>query len=293
MQASLPGASAEIMASSIATPLERQFAHIAGITEMTSSSSLGSTSVAIQFDLNRDIDGAARDVEAAINASRTYLPANLPGNPTYRKVNPADSPIMIIGLTSNKYDTAKLYRHRLDDHAAAALAVAWCRPGERRRRRAMPSVRVEANPMQLESYGLTLSNIQSALSAQNTDVARGAFENGDTKVDIVTNGQISRADQYKPLIVGYSNGAAVRLEDVADVIDSTQNVRAAGYLNGVKSVTVIITRQPGANIIETNESIRCCACLRCRPRSRRASMRPSCWTAPRPFVLRSTMLSRR
>ena len=255
VQASLPGASAEIMASSIATPLERQFSHIAGITEMTSSSSLGSTNVTLQFDLDRDIDGAARDVEAAINASRTYLPANLPGNPSYREVNPALSPIMIIGLTSKKYDTAKLYDIAstvLEQRLSQLPGVGLVNVGGG----ALPSVRVEANPMQLESYGLTLSNIQSTLSAQNTDVARGQLQDGSTKVDIITNGQISKAAQYRPLIVGYHNGAAVRLQDVAEVEDATQNVRAAGYLNDIQSVTVIITQQPGANIIETCQEIR-------------------------------------
>ena len=255
VQSGLPGASAEIMASSIATPLERQFSHIAGVTEMTSSSSLGSTNVTLQFDLSRDINGAARDVEAAINAARTYLPANLPGNPTYRKVNPADAPIMILGLTSDKYDTAKLY-----DVASTVIqqkfsqieGVGQVGVGGG----ALPSVRVDANPTQLENYGLTLASIQSALSLQNSDKPRGHFENTLIRTDIITNGQISRAEEYKPLIIGYHNGAAVRLEDVASVQDATQNVRAAGYLNGIKSITLFVSRQPGANIIETNERIR-------------------------------------
>ncbi len=255
VQSGLPGASAEIMASSIATPLERQFSHIAGVTEMTSSSSLGSTNVTLQFDLSRDINGAARDVEAAINAARTYLPANLPGNPTYRKVNPADAPIMILGLTSDKYDTAKLY-----DVASTVIqqkfsqieGVGQVGVGGG----ALPSVRVDANPTQLEHYGLTLASIQSALSLQNSDKPRGHFENTIVRTDIITNGQISKAEEYKPLIIGYSNGAAVRLEDVANVQDATQNVRAAGYLNGVKSITLFVSRQPGANIIETNQRIR-------------------------------------
>ncbi len=255
VNASLPGASAEIMASSIATPLERQFSHIAGITEMTSGSSLSSTNITLQFDLTRDINGAARDVEAAINAARTYLPANLPGNPTYRKVNPADAPIMILGLTSNKYSISKLYdiaSSIMQQRISQLPGVGLVNVGGG----ALPSVRIEANPMQLESYGLTLANIQSTLSAQNTDVARGQLQDGETKVDLLTNGQISQAYQYKPLIVGYHNGNAVRLEDVADVEDATSNVRAAGYLNGIKSVTVIITRQPGANIIQTVQGIR-------------------------------------
>ncbi len=255
VQAGLPGASAEIMASSVATPLERQFSHIAAITEMTSSSSLGSTNITLQFDLNRDINGAARDVEAAINAARTYLPANLPGNPTYRKVNPADAPIMILGLTSKKYDTATLYDIAstiLQQRLSQLEGVGLVNVGGG----ALPSVRVEANPMQLEQYGLTLADIQGTLSAQNTDVARGQLQNGETKVDLVTNGQITKAFQYRPLIIGYHNGAAVRLQDVADVQDATQNVRAAGYLNGTPSVTMIITRQPNANILATNQRIR-------------------------------------
>ncbi|MGA3316849.1 MAG: efflux RND transporter permease subunit [Candidatus Korobacteraceae bacterium] len=253
--ASLPGASADIMASSVATPLERQFGHIAGVTEMTSSSTLGSTSVTIQFDLSRDIDGAARDVEAAINAARSYLPANLPGNPTYRKVNPADSPVMILGLTSDKYGPDKIY-----DEASTVLAqklsqiqgVGQVSVGGG----ALPSVRVDANPTQLASNGLSIASLQSVLSLQNSDLAKGQISDGTVTADILANDQISHADDYKPLIVGYKNGKAIRLSDVAQVTDSVQNVRAAGYLNGKRSVTVIIFRQPGANIIATVDRIR-------------------------------------
>ena len=253
--AGLPGASADIMASSVATPLERQLGHIAGVTEMTSASTLGSTSITIQFDLSRDIDGAARDVEAAINAARSYLPANLPGNPTYRKVNPADSPIMILGLTSDKYGPDKIY-----DEASTVLAqklsqiqgVGQVSVGGG----ALPSVRVEANPTQLAGYGLTLANLQSVLTLQNADLAKGQISDGTVTADILANDQISHAADYKPIVVGYKNGAAVRLSDVAEVIDSVQNVRAAGYLNGKRSVTVIIFRQPGANIIETVDRVR-------------------------------------
>ena len=243
------------MASSVATPLERQFGHIAGVTEMTSSSSLGSTSVTIQFDLSRNIDGAARDVEAAINAARTYLPANLPANPTYRKVNPADAPIMIIGLTSDKYGPDKLYDEAstvMQQKLSQIQGVGQVNAGGG----ALPSVRVEVNPTKLASYGLTLSNVQSVLSLQNSNLARGQISNGDISADIVVNGQISHAADYKPIIVGYNNGAAVRLSDVADVVDSTQNVRTAGYLNGKRAVTLIIFRQPGANIIDTVDRIR-------------------------------------
>jgi multidrug efflux pump len=253
--AGLPGASADIMASSVATPLERQFGHIAGVTEMTSSSTLGSTSVTIQFDLSRDIDGAARDVEAAINAARTYLPANLPGNPTYRKVNPADSPIMILGLTSDKYGPDKLYDEAstvVQQKLSQIQGVGQVTAGGG----ALPSVRVDANPTQLAAYGLTISNLQSVLSLQNADLAKGQISDGTVTADILANDQISHAEDYKPLIVGYSKGAAVHLSDVAQVTDSVQNVRAAGYLNGKRSVTVIIFRQPGANIIDTVDRVR-------------------------------------
>jgi multidrug efflux pump len=252
--ASLPGGSPEIMASSIATPLEREFGHVAGVTEMTSSSSLGSTSITLQFDLSRNIDGAARDVEAAINAARTYLPANLPANPTYRKVNPADSPIMIVGLTSEKYDKPTLY-----DEASSVIAqklsqiegVGQVSVGGG----AGPSVRVEVNPTLLNSYGLTLQNVQSVLSTQNVHEATGQLTFGSSAADLVVNDQMHQADQYKPLIIGSSNGAAVRLSDVADVSNGAQNIRTAGYLDGVPSITVIIFRQPGANIIETVDRI--------------------------------------
>ncbi len=255
ISAALPGASAEIMASSVATPLERQLGHIAGITEMTSASSLGSTSLTIQFDLSRNIDGAARDVEAAINAARTYLPTNLPGNPTYRKVNPSDAPIMILALTSEKYGKAKLYDEAstvIEQKLSQIQGVGQVSVGGG----ALPSVRVDVNPNQLASYGLTLANVQSLLSLQNSDLAKGQLSDGLTTADVVANDQISAAVDYEPLVVGYSHGAAVRLSDVAQVTDSLQNVRTAGYLNGKPAVFVIIFRQPGANIIGTVDRIR-------------------------------------
>ncbi len=255
VNASLPGASAEIMASSVATPLERQFGHIAGVTEMTSTSGLGTSSVTIQFDLTRNIDGAARDVEAAINSARTYLPANLPANPTYRKVNPADSPIMIIGLTSDKYGPAKLYDEAstvIQQKLSQIEGVGQVNVGGG----ALPSVRVEVNPTKLASYGLSMTNIQSVLRLQNSDLAKGQITDGITTADIVANDQISHAEDFKPVIVGYHNGAAIHLTDVADVIDSVQNVRVAGYLNGKRAVLLIIFRQPGANIIDTVDRIR-------------------------------------
>jgi multidrug efflux pump len=253
--ASLPGGSADIMASSVATPLERQFGHIAGVTEMTSASSLGTTSITIQFDLSRDIDGAARDVEAAINAARSYLPANLPGNPTYRKVNPADAPIMILGLTSDKYSPGKLY-----DQASTVMQQKLSQiPGVGQVNvggGALPSVRVDVNPTQLASYGLTLVQVQAALSRQNSDLAKGQLSDGATTADILSNDQISHAVDYQPLVIGYNQGSAVRLSDIAQVTDSVQNVRAAGYLNGKRAVMLIIFRQPGANIIQTVDAIR-------------------------------------
>ena len=255
VQASLPGGSAQIMASTVATPLERQFGHIAGVTEMTSSSSLGSTSITLQFDLNRDIDGAARDVEAAINAARTYLPANLPGNPTYRKVNPADAPIMILGLTSDIYDRSDLYDQAstvMQQKLSQIQGVGQVVVGGG----ALPSVRVEVNPTRLNSTGLTLDNVQAVLSTQNSQLARGQLADSAVSSDISVNGQLSHAAEYAPLIIGYNNGAAVRLSDVADVIDSTQNIRNGGYLNGKPSIVLIIFRQPGANIIQTVDRIR-------------------------------------
>ena len=253
--ASLPGASAQIMASSVATPLERQFGHIAGVSEMTSASSLGTTSVTIQFDLSRNIDGAARDVEAAISAARTYLPANLPGNPTYRKVNPADAPIMIIGLTSNKFDRGKLYdvaSSVMSQKLSQIQGVGQVSVGGS----SLPSVRIEVNPTQLNHYGLTMAQLRSVLTTQNADMAKGQLIYGGVSADIVANDQISTADDYKSLVIGYHNGSAVRLSDVADVIDSVQNIRSGGFLNGIPAVMMIITRQPGANIIQTVENIR-------------------------------------
>ncbi len=253
--ASLPGASPEIMASSIATPLERQFGRIAGITEMTSSSNLGTTSVTLQFDLNRDINGAARDVQAAINAARSYLPANLPANPTYRKVNPADSPIMIVALTSPVYDRGALYDAAstiMQQRLSQIQGVGQVSVGGS----SLPGVRVDVNPTQLNSYGLGLQDVASMLSRQNANSPKGQITDGATSADILTNDQLLKAVNYMPLVVGYHNGAAVKLSDVANVTDSTENIRAAGFTNGKPSVLIIIYRQPGANIIDTVDRIR-------------------------------------
>ena len=255
INAGLPGASAEIMASSVATPLERQLGRIAGITEMTSSSQLGSTNITIQFDLSRNIDGAARDVQAAINAARTYLPANLPSNPTYRKVNPADAPIMILALTSSVYSKGSMY-----DAASTVLAQRVSQiPGVGQVSvggASSPAVRVELNPTQMNSYGISYSQVANTLRLANAHLALGQVADGSITADIVTNDQMTKAAQYQPLIVGQHNGTVVRLSDVADVIDSVQNVRNAGYMDGKPSVTIIIFRQPGANIIETVDLIK-------------------------------------
>ena len=253
--ASLPGASPEIMASSVATPLERQFGRIAGVTEMTSSSFLGTTSITMQFDLNRNIDGAARDVQAAINAARSYLPANLPSNPTYRKVNPADSPIMLLALTSNVYDRGPMYDSAstiIQQRLSQIQGVGQVSVGGS----SLPAVRVELNPTQLNSYGLGLQDVTSMLSLQNANVAKGQISDGQVTSDVTANDQLLKADYYKDLVVGYHKGAAIKLSDVADVVDSVENIRAAGFMNGKPCVLLIIFRQPGANIIDTVDRIR-------------------------------------
>ena len=253
--AGLPGASPDIMASSVATPLERQFGHISGVTEMTSSSSLGTASVTLQFDLSRDINGAARDVEAGINAARSYLPANLPANPTYRKVNPADSPIMVLGLQSDVYDIPTIYdeastviEQRISQISGVGqVSVVGA---------SLPAVRVEMNPDQLNSYGISMPQVQGIIAGQNSNLAKGQVADGDLTADILANDQISKAAAYKPIVIGYHNGSAVRLQDVAEVIDSQQTIRQAGFLNGKPAVLLIVFRQPGANIIDTVDAVK-------------------------------------
>ena len=255
VSASLPGASAEIMASSVATPLERQFGQIAGLTEMTSSSSLGNTSISLQFDLSRNIYAAGRDVQAAINAARTYLPTNLPQNPSYRMVNPSEAPILIMSLTSEKYDVTKLYDMAstlLEQKLSQIDGVGEVLVGGG----SAPAVRVETDPKRLANNGLTLVNVQSVLRLQNYLSPRGWLSNSRVTEGILNNDQISTADEYKPLIVGYHNGTAVKLEDVAEVINSSQDLLRAGYSDGVKSITVIIFPAPGANVIGTVKRIR-------------------------------------
>jgi multidrug efflux pump len=254
VQASLPGASPETMAATVATPLERSLGRIAGVTEMTSSSSLGSARITLQFDLNRDIDGAARDVQAAINAARNLLPSGLPSNPTYRKVNPADAPIMILALTSDTMTQGQMY-----DAASTVLAqkvsqvsgVGQVTVGGS----SLPAVRVELRPETLNKYGIGVEDVRAVLAAANANRPKGAVEDGDKHWQIYANDQAKTAAEYLPLIVAYRNGAAVQLTDVADVVDSVQDLRNAGMANGRPSVLVIINRQPNANIIETVDRV--------------------------------------
>jgi multidrug efflux pump len=253
--ASLPGASPQTMAASVATPLERQFGRIAGITEMTSSSNLGSTSVTMQFDLSRDIDGAARDVEAAINAARGNLPSDLPSNPSYKKVNPADSPIMIIALTSEIYSKGQMY-----DSASTVLAqklsqvngVGQVTVGGS----SLPAVRVELNPLALNKYGIGLEQVRTVLSGANANLPKGHFSDSQRTWTIQDNDQLFKAVDYAPLIIAYHNGAPVRVGDVAQVTDSVADIRNAGFADGKPSVLLIIFREPGANIITTVDHIK-------------------------------------
>jgi len=253
--AAMPGASPEIMASSVAAPLERQLGHIAGVNEMTSSSSLGSSQITLQFDLNRDIDGAARDVQAAINAARANLPANMPSNPSYRKVNPADSPILIMALTSDVYDRGQVYDAAstiMQQRLLQIQGVGSVNIGGG----ALPAVRVEVNPRRLNSLGLSLTDVSSMLAQQNANLPKGQLADENTTADILANDQLLKADDYKPLVVAYRNGAPVQLEDVADVQDGVANIRTVGYLNGKPSIPIIVLREPGANIIETVDRVK-------------------------------------
>jgi multidrug efflux pump len=255
VSASLPGASAETMASAVATPLERQFGHIAAVTEMTSASTLGSTSITLQFDLNRNIDAAARDVQAAIAAARSYLPTNLPGNPTYRKVNPADSPIMIVALTSKSLDRTQMY-----DAASTIMAQKLAQiPGVGQVQvggSSLPSVRIELNPDAVDKLGLGFEQVRTAIASTNANVPKGHFSNGDQMWEVGANDQIFKASDYQPLIVAYSHGSPIRVSDIGEAIDSVQDVRNAGYANAEKAVLVIIYRQPNANIIDTVDLVR-------------------------------------
>jgi multidrug efflux pump len=255
VSASLPGADPETMSTSVAAPLERQFGRIAGVTEMTSVSNRGNTSIILQFELNRDINGAARDVQAAINAARSYLPANLPSNPSYRKVNPSDAPIMILALTSDSVSKPKMY-----DAASSILAqklsqvkgVGQVFVGGG----ALPAVRAELNPLTLNKYGISLAQVRGVLAGTNVNRPKGMLSNDSTSWEIHANDQLQKAADYRNLVISYKSGAAVRLADVASVEDSVEDLRVGGLVNGSPAVMVIISRQPGANIIDTVDSIR-------------------------------------
>ena len=255
VQAALPGASPETMAATVAMPLERSLGRIAGVNEMTSQSTLGSTRITLQFELNRNIDGAARDVQAAINAARTLLPTGLPSNPTYRKVNPADAPIMILSLTSDTMTRGQLY-----DAASSILAqklaqvdgIGQVSVGGS----SLPAVRVELIPSALHKYGIGTEDVRSAIAAANANRPKGMVEDKSRHWQIYANDQAREAAEYLPLIVAYRNGAAVHLTDVAEIVDSVQDLRNAGSADGKPAVLLVLNRQPGANIIETVDRVR-------------------------------------
>jgi multidrug efflux pump len=256
VQTSLPGASPEVMATSVATPLERQLGRIAGISQITSSSMQGQTTIIVQFDLSRDIDGAARDVQAAINAALSQLPANLPNNPTYRKVNPADAPIMILSLTSDKYTTGQLY-----DVASTVLqqkilriqGIGQVNIGGS----SLPAVRVELNPLALNHYGISLGEVADSIIAANTTQAKGQISDEAGKSSVIKNNdQLFKASEYAPLIITYKNNSPVRIADVATVVDSVSDIRNAGYSNNKRAVLLVLYKQPGANVIKTVDYVK-------------------------------------
>ena len=253
--AQLPGADPQTMASAVATPLERQFGRIAAINQMTSSSQLGSTSITMQFDLNRNIDAAARDVQAAINAARGQLPANLPSNPTYRKVNPSDSPILILALSSDTVPVPQMYdvadsilAQKLSQVTGVGQVFVW---GS-----SQPAVRVEVNPMLLNKLGVGLDTVRNSLNEVNSNGAKGSISDGTRTYSFADNDQLFKADEYKPLIVAYNNGGAVRISDVGEVIDSVADVRNLGLANGKPGILIPIFRQPDANVIDTVDRVR-------------------------------------
>ena len=255
VQAQLPGASPETVASSLAEPLERHLGQISHVTEMTSASSLGTSRIILQFDISRDIDGAARDVQAAINAAMADLPTNLPLNPTYRKINPADAPILVLTLTSKTKTPGQMYDYasnilqqrlsQLDGVGQVIVAGA-----------ALPGVRVELDPYALAKYGIGLEDVRAALASANANSSKGAIEDDKRHFQIYTNDQATRAEDYVPLVIAYRNGAPVHLTDVADVLDSVEDVRNLALAEGRPAVIVVIFRQPGANIIDTVDRVR-------------------------------------
>ena len=253
--ASLPGASPETMASAVATPLERQFGRIAGVTQMTSSSTLGNTGITLQFDLNRDINAAARDVQAAINAARSQLPADLPGQPSYRKVNSADSPILLLALTSENVPPAQIYdaadsiiAQKVAQIEGVGQVFVW---GSSR-----PAVRVQVNPAQLNSYGISLETVRKSLQSANANLAKGSLSDANQTWTVSDTDQLFKAYEYQPLIVAGHRGAAVRLADIANVFDSVEDNRNLGLSGGKPAVILAIFRQPGANMIETADRVK-------------------------------------
>ncbi len=255
VQATLPGASPETVATSVAEPLERHLGQIADVTEMTSSSSVGQCRIVLQFGLDRDINGAARDVQAAINAARADLPTSLRSNPTYRKVNPADAPILILALTSPTLTRGQMYdaaTNVLSQRLSQITGIGQVIVGGA----ALPAVRIELNPTMLFKYGIGLEDVRAALASANANSPKGAIEAEGLHYQIYTNDQATKAADYKPLIIAYRNGAAVHLSDVADVEDSVENIDNAGFSNGKAAVLVIVFSQPGANIIQTIDSVK-------------------------------------
>jgi multidrug efflux pump len=255
VQATLPGASPQDVATTVASPLERHLGQIADVTEMTSSSTVGSTRITLQFGLNRDINGAARDVQAAINAARADLPTSLRTNPTYRKVNPADAPIMVLTLTSDTATRGEVY-----DAASTVLAQKLSQVegiGEVAvSGSSLPAVRVDLIPQALYKYGIGLEDVRAALSSANAHSPKGGIDVGEQRYQIYANDQANRAEDYKSLIVAYRNGAAVHITDVGEVTDGVENLRNAGLANGKPAVLIILYRQPGANIISTVDAVK-------------------------------------
>src|SRR5438309_2082783 len=243
------------MSTSVATPLERHLGQIADVAEMTSSSSVGTTRITLQFGLDRDINGAARDVQAAINAARVDLPANLRSNPTYKKSNPADAPILVLSLTSDILTRGAMY-----DWATTVLAQRLSQIdgiGEVTvNGSALPAVRVELTPQALFKYGIGLEDVRAALSSANAHSPKGSIDVGDLRYQLYANDQADRAEQYRSLIVAYRNGSPVRLSDVGEVVDSVENLRNAGLANGRPAVLVVLNRQPGANIIDAVDRVK-------------------------------------
>ncbi len=255
VSASLPGANPETMASSVATPLERALGQISGISEMTSRSSKGATRITIQFDLNKNINTAAREVQAAINASRSMLPSALPNNPTYRKMNPSDAPIFILSLTSKTKSRGQMY-----DAASTILAQKIAQiPGVGDVNvggSSLPAIRVNVNPVELANRNLSMDTVRNAISSANANRPKGAIDGRETRWQVMANDQMDNPEDYLPLIVHYQNGNAVRLSDIATVTEGVENVRTGGFYNGEPSISLMISRQPGANIIETIELIK-------------------------------------